>query len=458
MQFPKGFLWGAATSGPQTEGFFNKPHDSIMDTWFKESPKDFFDGVGPEICSDIMHHYKEDLKMMKQAGFNSWRTSIQWTRLIDDLEQGTLNEEGFKFYDSLIDESHKNGIEIFLNLHHFDMPTELFKKYGGWESKHVVDLYVKFAETAFKAFGKKVKYWITFNEPYAVVECQYLYGHHYPKYKDGKKAMQVTYNLNLASAKAIEAYRKLNLGGKIGTVLNVSPAYPRSDSAEDVTAANIADDICNRSFLYPAVFGYYPQSLVDLLTKDNVLWDQTKEELEILKNNTVDFVGINYYQPRRVKVRESKNPYSVWMPDKYFEHYDKPGIRMNPYRGWEIYPEAMLDMCRIMKDEYKNVPWFVSENGMGVEGEEKYKDESGQINDDYRIDFYKEHLTYLWKGIEEGSNCFGYHTWAALDCWSWGNAYKNRYGFLAVDLKTQERKLKKSAYWYKKLSDTNTLE
>ena len=458
-EFPKNFLWGSATSGPQCEGAFNKPNKSVFDYWYEIEPEAFFDRVGPEITSNFYHSYKEDLAMLKEIGLNSFRTSIQWTRLIKDLETGEPDEDGVRFYNDMIDECIKNNLLPIINLHHFDIPVELYDKYGGWESKHVVDLYVKFAETAFKLFSDRVKYWTTFNEPMVVVEGEYLYQFHYPKVVNGKKAMQVLYNINLASAKAIAKFRELKCnenGGKIGIVLNLTPAYPRSESEEDLKASKIADTIFNYSFLDPAVKGEFPKLLVDLLKEDNVLWESTKEELDIIKNNTIDFLGVNYYQPRRVKVKEeiTEDPRG-WMPDKYFDYYDMPNKRMNPYRGWEIYPKSMYDIAINIRDNYNNIPWYISENGMGVEGEEKFMDENGVVNDDYRIEFFEEHLQYLHQGIKEGSNCFGFHSWTPIDCWSWSNAYKNRYGYIALDLKTQKKTIKKSGRWIKEVAKNN---
>ena len=459
LQFPKNFWWGSATSGPQSEGRFNKPHKSVFDYWFDISPEAFFNKVGPNVASNFYNSYKEDIAMIKEIGLNSFRTSIQWTRLIKDLETGEADEDGIRFYNDVINECKKNNIEIVLNLHHFDLPVELYDKYGGWESKKVVELYVKFAETAFKLFGDRVKYWTTFNEPMVVVEGEYLYKFHYPLISDGKKAVQVMYNINLASAKAIQKYKENGYntdGGKIGIVLNLTPSYPRSEDEKDVEAGEFADNFYNNSFLDPAVKGEFPNELVNVFKKDNVLWEYTDEELKILKENTVDFLGVNYYQPRRVKAKESKFDDSQgWMPDKYFDYYDMPGKRMNPYRGWEIYPKCMYDIGINIRDNYGNIPWYISENGMGVEGEERYINSQGIIEDDYRIDFIKEHLEYLHKAIEEGSNCFGYHTWTPIDCWSWTNAYKNRYGFIAVDLETQKKTIKKSGRWIKEVVENN---
>lgn len=457
ITFPKGFWWGAASSGPQSEGNFFKAHENVMDYWFKANPEDFFDGVGPDIASDFYHHYKEDYTLMKKIGFNSFRTSIQWSRFINNLETGEPDPKGVEFYRNIIQEAKKQGIELVLNLHHFDIPIELLKKYGGWQSKHVVDLFVKFAHSVFKEFGNDVKYWTTFNEPMVIPEAGWLSGFHYPKLMGkGKEAVQIMYNITLASAKVIELYKTMNLPGKIGIILNLTPAYPRSDSKEDLAASQFTDDFFNRSFLDPAVKGSYPQTLIDVLDKDGVLWQSTEDEMKIIQNNIVDFLGVNYYHPKRVKAQENPEKFDkVWAPEKYFEEYDWPQARMNPYRGWEIYPKAIYDIAKNVQDNYRNIPWFVSENGMGVEGEEKYWDQEGNIQDDYRIDFYKEHLAWLAKAMDEGSNCFGYHTWTAFDCWSWNNAYKNRYGFIAVDLKTQKRTIKKSGYWYKKISEEN---
>ena len=393
--------------------------------------------------------------MIKEIGLNSFRTSIQWTRLIKDFESGEPDEDAVNFYNSVIDECEKNNITLMFNLHHFDLPIELYEKYGGWESKKVVDLYVKFATTAFKLFGDRVMYWATFNEPMVIVEGQYLYKFHYPNICDGKKAVQVMYNLNLASAKAIKAFRKLSLEGKIGIILNLTPAYSRSNSEEDLKAAEFVENFVNNSFLNPSIKGEFPKFLVDILTKEKVIWQSTEEELDIIRNNTVDFLGVNYYQPRRVKAKESKVDNKSWMPDNHFDNYDMPGKRINPYRGWEIYPKCIYDIAINIRDNYNNIPWFISENGMGVEGEERYINKDGIIEDDYRIEFFKEHLSYLNKAIEEGSNCFGYHTWTPIDCWSWTNAYKNRYGFIAVDLESQKKTIKKSGRWIKEVSKNN---
>ncbi|MDG4961429.1 glycoside hydrolase family 1 protein [Pseudolactococcus raffinolactis] len=462
LEFPKNFWWGAATSGPQTEGRFHKSHANIFDYDFDKFPEHFWHGIGPDIASNFYNDFKQDIALMKEAGLNSVRTSIQWTRLIDDLETGTVNSDAVRFYNDVIDEFIKNDIRPVLNLHHFDLPVTLLHRYGGWESKHVVDLYVAFAEKCFELFSDRVSDWFTHNEPMVVVEGGYLYQFHYPDIVDGRKAVQVAYNLQLASSKAIAAFRKLNKhpDGKIGIVLNLTPNYPATNSESDQAAAHFADLWQNRLFMDASVNGEFPTELVDILTRDNVIWQTSNDELETIKKNTVDYLGVNFYHPNRAQApRYSSDSLAVdWLPNKYFEAYDKRGVRMNVDKGWEIYPKALFDIAKNIQENYGNIPWFVSENGMGVSREDRYLSEDGMIHDDYRMTFIKEHLYYLYKAIEEGANCFGYHLWAPIDCFSWRNSYRNRYGLISVNYHTQKKSLKKSAHFFRTLSETSSIE
>ena len=157
-KFPENFWWGSATSGPQSEGRFNKKHDSVFDHWFDIEPEAFFDRVGPNVASNFYNSHKEDLELVKEIGLNSFRTSIQWTRLIKNFETGEVDEDGVRFYNAVIDECIENNMIPVMNLHHFDLPVELYDKYGGWESKHVVDLFVVFAKKCFELFGDRVKH------------------------------------------------------------------------------------------------------------------------------------------------------------------------------------------------------------------------------------------------------------------------------------------------------------
>jgi 6-phospho-beta-glucosidase len=459
-KFPKNFWWGAATSGPQSEGRFQKKHANMFDYWYEIEPEAFYDQVGPDTASNFYNSFREDIALMKEVGLNSVRTSIQWSRLIDNLETNTVNPSAVAFYNDVIDTFLEHGIRPIMNLHHFDLPVELYHTYGGWESKHVVDLFAGFAEQCFVHFGDRVKDWITHNEPMVVVDGEYLYQFHYPKLVDGKKAVQVAYHLNLASAKVIQVFKRLGLsakGGRIGTVLNLTPTYPASENEADLEAARIAELWNNRMFLEPAIFGTFPKELVEWLSHDGVLWEASEEELQIIKENTIDFLGVNFYHPHRVKAPEiSPDSVGDWLPDRYYDTYEMPGRRMNIDKGWEIYPKALYDIAISIKENYNNIPWLVSENGMGVSREERFMKDDGIIDDQYRIQFIQEHLDWLAKGIAAGSNCFGYHLWTPIDCWSWSNAYRNRYGLISTNIHTQVKTIKQSGYWFKGFIDQHS--
>ncbi|MBN8236407.1 glycoside hydrolase family 1 protein [Halobacillus kuroshimensis] len=451
--FPEGFLWGAASSATQTEGASQEggKAQNIWDYWYTIEPEKFFHEVGPGTASDFYHQFKTDVQRMADIGMNSFRTSLSWARLIPDGRN--VNPEAVQFYQSLIDELLEKGIRPIINLYHFDMPLHLQEK-GGWESREVVEAYVHYAKEAFRLFGGQVKDWTTFNEPIVPVEMGYLNHYHYPCVVDMKRAVQVAFHSMLASAKAIEQYRKLGHDGKVGIILNLTPSYPRSDNEADEKAAETADLFFNRSFLDPSVLGRYPEELTALLNQHHMLPHYVEGDMETIASHTVDFLGVNYYQPRRVQAKEHpvSNP---TLPEHFFDPYVWPERRMNPYRGWEIYEKGLYDIALNIKDHYNNIPWYVAENGMGVSDEERFMDEDGMIHDDYRIEFLEEHLKWLHKGIKEGSNCYGFHMWTFVDNWSWLNAYKNRYGFYRVDVETQQRSLKKSGHWFKEVSRNN---
>ncbi len=457
-QFPQNFWWGSASSAAQTEGAADRDGKapSNWDHWFSQQPNRFFNQVGPQQTSTFYDNYKQDIQLLKQVGHNSFRTSISWARLIPD-GTGQPNPKAVEFYNSVIDELKANGIEPFITLMHFDMPFAMQEK-GGWESREVTDAFAEYAKTCFELFGDRVNFWFTFNEPIVPVEGGYLYDFHYPNVVDFKRAATVAYHTMLAHAKAVKAYRELNQAGKIGIVLNLTPSYPRSENPADVKAAQIADLFFNRSFLDPAIKGEYPEELVELLRSYEQLPRCDFADKALLEEGKIDLLGINYYQPRRVKARmNAVNIESPFFPEWFFDNYEMPGRKMNPHRGWEIYEKGIYDILINLRDNYGNIPCYISENGMGVEGEEKFV-EDGQINDQYRIEFVKGHLQWLHQGISEGANCIGYHMWTFIDNWSWMNAYKNRYGFVQLDLATQKRTIKKSGEWFARVSKDNGFE
>ncbi|WP_338983900.1 glycoside hydrolase family 1 protein [Spiroplasma endosymbiont of Othius punctulatus] len=446
INFNKDFWFGAATSGPQSEGTKNKANENVFDNWFNTNKKDFWGEIGPDKACNTFEEYKEDIKLMDEIKLNSFRTSIQWTRLIKNIETFEVDQEAVKFYRDYFLTLKNNNIKTVVNLYHFDLPQTLFEK-GGWENKDTSEAFSKYAKICFEQFGDVVDHFTTFNEPVAASENHYLHGHWFPFVKDFNRFIDVANNMMIAHAMSVVEFKKIFKGDnikKIGIILNLTPSYPKDKSKENIEAAKLRELIFNRFFLDVVTKGEYPKELINFLTKENEMFELSKEDKTILKNGIVDFLGVNYYQPSRVQASTNKSAPQPW---NWFEDYIWEDRRINPYRGWEIFPEAIYDIAMTIKNEYKNIPWFIAENGMGVEDEKRYMDKNRKINDTYRIDFYKEHLYWLHKAITEGSSCFGYHTWTFIDCWSWANSFKNRYGFVSLDLKTGKKTIKESGYW-----------
>lgn len=462
-QFKDDFKIGATGAAWQMEGEFDKQESQkhFPHLMYNAYPERWHNGIGPARASEFYLHYKEDIKMFKECGVKQYRFNIDWSRFIDDYEKVTINEKAAKYYDDVIDKLIEEGIEPVICLEHWELPAYYYEKYDGYASKEVVNFYVKYAEKVFERYREKVKCWFTFNEPIVIPQLCFMDGFWWPYVTDAKRGMQWVHGKILSTALVIKKFREMKMGGKIGVILNPGLIYARTEENQaDVRAKEIADSFYWGAFMDTAIKGEYPKLLLETLEKENIMFDTNKEELEVIKSNTIDILGLNYYQPMRVKAPEAQwNEAAPFNFKKYYSDWDMPGKRMNPYRGWEIYPKALYDVAMRIKNEYGNIEWIVAESGMGVEGEEKYKDENGIIQDDYRIEYLKEHLAWLNKSIEDGANCKGYWIFASLDNCSPLNAFKNRYGLIEVDLnEDRKRRIKKSGRWYKQTSDANSFE
>ena len=459
INFPQDFLWGTSTSGPQTEGRFagDGKGDNLWDYWYQVEPHRFRFQEGPGLTSTFYENWEEDIELLVETGHTAFRTSIQWSRIFPE-GRGEANPAGVAFYRQVFERIKSKGIHLMVNLYHFDLPFALQEQGDGWENKETVYAYRDYARFCFETYGDLVDQWITFNEPIVPVEFGYFYDAHYPHKVDAAAAVKVAYHTQLASSLAVQVCHEVDPNYRIGVVLNLTPAYPRSQHPADVKAARIAELFQAKSFLDPSVLGTYPPELVEILRERNLLPEVDPSDLELIKKHTVDFLGVNYYQPMRVSAtRYAPNPESPMLVEQFYEPYVMPGRKINPHRGWEIYEQGLYDIAQNIKENYGNIEWLLTENGMGVEGEEKFR-QNGEIQDDYRIDFVKDHLRELHRAIQEGANCKGYLMWTFIDCWSWLNGYKNRYGLVELDLATQERRLKKSGHWFRELSQQNGFE
>ena len=464
--FKSDFFWGSAISALQTEGnhFEMGKGKTTWDIWIEKDPERFFGGEGNEVAVDFINFYKKDIQMMKEIGHNSFRFSIAWSRLIPNPFSGEINQKAVDYYNDLINELLKNGIEPFVCLFHFDMPW-VMQEIGGWESKEVLNYFNAYAKKCFELFGDRVKYWFTHNEPIVPIEGCYLYSFHYPFINDFKRGVQAAYYTILSNAMVIKTFKELKNSGKlendreIGIILSLTPSYPRDiNNPKDVESSKICHNFFVRSFLDPCVLGKFNNELNQLLKKHDLLPTYTEKELKLISENTIDFLGFNYYFPRRVKGKENA-PSDIKGPHDFYDDYEMPNRKFNQDRGWEIYEKGIYDILVDIKDNYGNIKSFISENGFGRHGgDERDMDDNGFVNDDSRIEFIKDHLKMLHRAIEEGSNCVGYHMWSLMDNWSMSNAFKNRYGYLFVDRENAlERRIKKSGYWISEVAKNNKL-
>lgn len=461
ITIPQDFILGAAASAWQTEGWSGKKpgQDSWLDLWYKNDRHVWHKGYGPAVATDFINRFREDVALMKQAGLTHYRTSINWSRFLTDYENATVDEEYAAYYDALFDEMHRQGIEPMICLEHYELPGVLLDTYGGWASKHVVELFLRYAEKVFARYHTKVTRWFSFNEPIVVQTRVYLDALRWPYEQNTGTWMQWNHHKVLATAKLVKLFREKGYRGSVGCILNPEVTYPRSRAPHDVKAAEIYDLFYNRVFLDPLVHGRYPQELFTLLEQHQVPWNYSPEELQLIADNTVDELGINLYYPHRVKApSRAWHPETPFHPAYYYEPFELPGRRMNPSRGWEIYPRIIYDMAMRIKNDYRNIDWFVAESGMGVENEAQYRNRDGVIEDNYRIAFISEHLYYTLLAREEGANCHGYMLWAFTDNVSPMNAFKNRYGLIEIDLENNRaRRAKKSASWFRQLRDARLL-
>lgn len=476
LKFPKGFLWGSATSSEQIE-----PKDSSMignqaeTNWqasFKKDIDKYFDG---QFCrNDFWNKYEEDLEIAKNLNYNSLRLSISWSRFLPDGVNPDL--EVVKHYKKIFKTAKDKGIKLILNLMHFEMP-QFITKQGGFGGRASVEYYRTFAREAFKHFGEYASFWSTFNEAWNVSAAQSLLGFH-PMEKEfvGFEHFVKSYwHIALSGAIAVEEFKKAGLQGKskIGCIYVGGTSISRSNNPEDVRATHIEELMTFNAYFDSNVIGEFPQELIDLLSEIGY-WPEDliqPGDKELIKNNTIEWVGLNYYQPKRVQADNgidevsefgvtSIQGRSIFPNDlgiNLFKFWSKPGARMNTSRGMEIYPQALYTKIKEIQEKYNNFPMIITENGMGIMEESKYK-KNGIIQDTYRIKYISEHLYHIHKAISEGANVIGYHMWTYIDNWSWTNAYKNRYGHIELDIKTGERREKLSASWMRNLASANELE
>ena len=457
--FPVDFLWGASTSAFQVEGGYDEGGKglSVADTAsFAHSDK----YADTKVAADFYHKYKEDIALMAELGLKSYRFSIAWTRILPNGDDENANEEGVKFYHSILDELEKHNIEPIVTLYHFDLPQSLQDRFGGWADRHTIDAFAHYSEICFREFGSRIKYWLTINEQNLMIRKEGLIRiNETDPVKKEKLRHQMNHHMFLANARAIKLCHKLCPNAKIGPTFAYLPSYPASCKPEDMMAALEADNFYNYYLTDVYVYGKYPEYYLRFLEEQNAVPVITEEDEKILEGAKPDFIGFNYYLTYAAEYcpTDVKGDYihllNLVVPG-HFRYVKNPYLKASEY-GWQIDPVGFRRALMELYQRYQ-LPVMITENGLGTHDVL----EDGEVHDDYRIDYLKSHLAEMKKAICDGVPVISYNTWTFIDVISSSDGFQKRYGLVYVnrdelDQKDLKRIKKDSFYFYQDLIKTN---
>lgn len=461
--FPENFLWGGAVAANQCEGAYQEDGkglsiQDVMPCGIKgaRTEKPTADNM-KLIGIDFYHRYKEDIKLFAEMGFKVFRTSIAWSRIFPRGDEETPNEAGLKYYDDLFDECHKYGIEPLVTISHYETPLYLAEHYNGWLNRKMIGFYERYVRTIFIRYKDKVKYWLTFNEINSILNSPFMSGGiHIPKEELTESQLyQAIHHEMVASALATKIGHEINPDFQIGCMILSMPVYPLSPDPKDVIAA-MEEEHKHDMFTEIHVRGEYPGYMKRYMKEHGIEVHFAEGDSEILKN-TVDFISFSYYVSVCATADEEKN---IRGEGNLLGGVPNPTLKASEW-GWQIDPRGLRYVLNQFWDKYRK-PLFIVENGLGaVDHLVLGADGELTVEDDYRIEYLKNHLLQVEEALEDGIPVMGYTTWGCIDLVSASTAeLKKRYGFIYVDRNddgsgTLNRYKKKSFNWYKEVIATN---
>ncbi|KAI7754034.1 hypothetical protein M8C21_029146 [Ambrosia artemisiifolia] len=458
--FPHGFLFGAATSAYQIEGAYLEDGKSLSN-WdeFCHTKGCAEDGENGDVADDHYHLFMQDIEMMHSVGLKAYRFSISWSRILPRGRFGEVNPLGIMFYNKIIDNLILKGIEPFVTIHHNDLPLELEERYGSWLDPQMQDDFVHFAETCFKSFGDRVKYWVTINEPNLVSEMGYERGDYPPNHcsqpfgnclvgNSDVEPLFAMHNMLLAHGKAAKLYHQKfqpTQGGLIGLVAHCFMYEPLTDSYLDQKAAE-------RAMLFNVVMREY---------HGNDLPTFSPDEKEFMKNS-IDFIGINHYSA--IYAKDCTNSSCTDSSNRAIKGFveitgERNGVLIGDPTSMPrffVVPRGMEEIVNYFKNRYNNTPMFITENGYSSPNVQDVQVEE-ILNDFKRIEFHQTYLASLAEAIRNGADVRGYFVWSLMDNYEWAQGYNVRFGLHYVDRETLDRVPKLSARWYQEFLKDNSL-
>jgi len=458
--FPKEFLWGGAIAANQCEGAFQEGGKGIsvadvMPHGVAEPPTDEpvlsnlkLEGI------DFYHRYEEDIKLFAEMGFKALRLSIAWSRIFPRGDEKTPNEQGLAFYDAVFDECAKYNIEPIVTLSHYETPLYLVKKYNGFLSRRTIQFFVHYAEVVFERYKGKVKYWLTFNEINSVLTEPLLSGGIWKQNTTKAERIQTIHHELVASALAVSMGHRISSDLRIGCMVLALPIYPYSPNPDDIIETMKKN---NENYLFTdvQVKGEYPYYYQRWLEENNVKIKTEPDDMQLLLNNTVDFISFSYYMSicaSSTLASDGKGNLVSSLLNPYLESTEW---------GWQIDPKGLRYALNQLYDKYQK-PLLIAENGLGARDKLiKKADGIYTVEDDYRIDYLKKHLLQVEEAIEDGVDVIGYTAWGCIDLVSVSTSQMSkRYGFIYVDRDdngdgSMKRYRKKSFEWYKEVIASN---
>lgn len=407
-----GFVFGAATAAYQIEGGQTDGRGSCMWDSFAATPGNVKNADDGRTACDHYNRWPEDLDLIRDGGFDAYRFSLAWPRLIPE-GTGAVNQAGLDFYDRLIDGMLERGLKPFATLYHWDLPSPLQDK-GGWMNRDIASAFGDYAALVARHFGDRLHATATINEPWCVAFLSHFLGVHAPGYRDKRAAARAMHHVLLAHGTAIDALRAEG-ARNLGIVLNLEKSEPASPAAEDQLAFDYGDALFNRWYLGGVFKGQYPEILTKALA--DVLPEDYERDMPVV-SRPLDWVGINYYTRGLYKFDASRPLFPIGQVKGDLEKNDL---------GWEIYPQGLTDLLVRVSTEYTKLPIYVTENGMSED------------DDSRRVAFYDAHLQAVAEAQKQGADVRGYFAWSLLDNYEWAEGYSSRFGIVHVDYQTQKR-------------------
>lgn len=468
-KFPETFLWGGATAANQYEGAYQEGNRGLSNVDFIPYGELRFavasGALDPKCLPatarfpsreaiDGYRHYKEDIALFAEMGFRVYRFSISWSRIFPKGDELTPNEEGLRFYESVIEECRRYNIEPLITINHFDVPLHLIETYGSWRERRMVDFYLRLCETLFTRFKGMVRYWITFNEINMILHMPYMAaGLSFAK-DENKEAVcyRAAHHELIASALAVALAHRIDPNNQIGCMLAAGNMYPYSCKPEDVMEALLKD---RENYYFPdiQVRGYYPSYALKELARKQIQLPLLEGDAEILKQGCVDFVSFSYYNSG---VASADPKLQATAKGNVFPSIENPYLQASEW-GWQIDPLGLRITLNALYDRYQK-PLFIVENGLGSNDVLSHD----SVEDTYRIDYLREHIRAMRDAVcEDGVDLMGYTTWGCIDLISASTGeMRKRYGYIYVDKDedhngTLKRYKKKSFSWYAHVIQSN---